>query len=114
MRYAILFLTAALYAQTTPPPGTVAVSATITATAGTLVCTATASVAATASTMHMKCVDGADVVLPDIDFVVKAPGSTTYSVQRGGNTITWLLTKGNPVPDQWQVTANGVMKSGTF
>lgn len=112
MRLPIALLFAgALRAQTA---GSVTVSANITATAGAIVCTGTASVSASASTMRLRCVDGADVVLPDTDFVVTAPGSTVYSVQRGGNIITWLLTKGNPTPDQWQVAANGVTKSGTF
>lgn len=108
----LLFATCGLFAQV--PSGTVQVAATITATAGTLVCTGTASVAATVSTMHLKCVDGADVVLPDVDIPVKAPGASVISVQRGANSVIWMLTKGNPTPDQWQVAANGVMKSGTF
>lgn len=113
MKIALLFVAASVaFAQA--PTGTVQVAASITATAGTLVCTGTASVAATTSTMHLKCVDGSDAVLPEVDFTVSAPGSTVYSIQRGANVVTWTLSKGNPIPDQWQVTANGVMKSGTF
>lgn len=28
--------------------------------------------------------------------------------------VHWLLTKGNPTPDGWQVSANGVAKTGSF
>jgi hypothetical protein len=114
MRLPLLLILAAAALCAQAPTGTVQIAATITATAGTLVCTGTATVSASVSIMHMKCVDGADAVLPDVDLQVKAPGSTTLSLQRGSNTITWLLTKGNPLPDQWQVLANGTMKSGTF
>lgn len=107
-----VLLSGSLFAQS--PTGTVTVAANITATAGSLVCTGTASVAASVSTMRLTCADGAAVILPDTTFTVSAPGSTTYSIQRGANTITWLLTKGNPTPDQWQVVANGTLKSGTF
>lgn len=108
-----LFFSAAL-AIASAQTGTVSVSANITATAGALVCTGTATVGPTSSVMHMKCVDGSAVVIPDTDYPVVAPGATTISVSRGTNSVTWILTKGNPVPDQWQVTANGVTKSGTF
>lgn len=93
--------------------GTVDISATITATAGTLVCVGTPSVGAAVSSMHMKCSEGA-TVLHESDYTVVSPGSVAYSIGRGPNAITWLLTKGNPVPDQWQVAANGVSKSGSF
>lgn len=105
-----LLFVAVVLAQT---PGTVVVASNITATAGSLICVGTATVGATTSTMQLKCSEGS-VVLIDYPFTVTASGSTLYSIGRGANTITWLLTKGNPTPDQWQVTANGVARSGTF
>jgi hypothetical protein len=106
------FATAIALPQTAPT-GTVDISTAITATAGTLQCVGTPTVGATTSTMHMKCSE-AGVVLHEADYAVTAPGSTLYSLGRGSNTVTWLLSKGNPVPDQWQVAANGVSKSGSF
>lgn len=98
---------------TAQTPGTVDVSASITAASGTLKCVGTATVGAASSLMAMKCSDGADVLL-DTTFKVASVGSAVYSVQRGTNTITWILTKGNAIPDQWQVSANGTTKSGNF
>jgi len=112
---AFLLLPIALAAQTT---GTVAVATTITAVAGTdpatqLTCVGTPTVTSSVSNMHMVC-SAAGKTLHTSDNQVVAAGSVTISVQSGSNTVTWLLTKGNPIPDQWQVTANGVSKSGSF
>lgn len=105
-----LIFAAALQAQTA---GSVDITSTITATAGSLVCIGTPTIAASVSTMHMRCSEGA-TVLHESDYTVTAPGSVVYSIGRGADTITWLLTKGNPAPDQWQVSANGVSKTGNF
>lgn len=95
-------------------PGTVTVAASINATAGTLSCVGTATVGATVSTMQLKCTDGGATLI-DYPFTVTAPGATAYSLVRGTNTIIWMLTKGNPTPDQWQVTATtpGGSKTGS-
>lgn len=106
----LLIFAASVLAQS---PGTVDVSANITATAGTLSCVGTATVGQATSTMHLKCSEGTSVLF-EHDFTVTAPGSTTYTMSRGANIIGWILTKGNPTPDQWQVTANGTSKSGAF
>ncbi len=106
----VLLFTLSLFAQST---GTVVVASNITATAGTLSCTGTATIGVTTSTMQLKCLEGT-ITLIDYPFTVTAAGATVYSITRGTNVISWILTKGNPTPDQWQVSANGVAKSGTF
>lgn len=113
MKRLLLWLAAMAVLQGQAPTGSVDIAATITATAGTLVCVGTPSVASAASNMHMKCSD-AQALLHESDYLVASPGSVVYSIGRGANTITWLLTKGGAVPDQWQVSANGVSKSGNF
>lgn len=109
------FLSLLLFAATASAqaPGTVDVASAITATAGTLSCVGTATVGQTTSLMHLKCSEGS-TVLHEGDYTVTSPGSTVYSIGRGQNMIVWLLTKGSATPDQWQVTANGVGRSGTF
>lgn len=121
MKILIAFLfTFAAFAQS---PGTITVASNITVTAGAstdstqIVCTGTAGVVSGASTMTMTCtVGGKTVVLPLTTFTVPAsPGvGVVFGVQAGANSITWILTKGNPAPDQWQVSANGTLRSQAF
>lgn len=103
-----------LMGQTTPPPaGTVDVATNITASSGSLVCVGTVASSTLTSTMHLKCSDG-PTLLHESDYTITALGTTTYSLTRGPNAITWGLTKGTSIPDQWQVVANGTMKAGNF
>lgn len=118
---AVLFTALSLYAQT----GTVNVTslgASISATAGAstdptqIICTGLAGGSAGASTMQMACTVGGKTVLPQTVFAVPATGGIglVFGVQAGSNSITWLLTKGNPTPDSWSVSANGTVKTGSF
>lgn len=106
-----------LRAQTPPPVGQVNVDTTINAIAGDpvtgLICVGNPTKNGAASIMHIKCSEGG-VLLHETDYKVIATGSILFSVQRGANTITWLLTKGNPSADRWEVAANGVSKQGDF
>lgn len=113
----LIFLSVCTYAQT----GTVDVTTSILATAGAatdatrIVCTGTPQVSGTTVTFRMQCTNAGNTIL-DSTSTLNGPAasSTVYSIQRGSNTITWILTKGNPVPDGWSVAANGVAKTGTF
>lgn len=119
---AVLFAALAAFAQT---PGTVNVTslgATISATAGAtgdvnqIICTGLAGGSAGVSSMQISCTVGGKTVLPQTTVTVPATGGIgfVFGVQAGTNSVTWLLTKGNPTPDSWSVTANGTTKSGSF
>ena len=112
----LLILSAALFAQAP----VVTVTSTVVATVGTLTCTGTPGVNAQAvSTMHMVCTAGAVTLHTSDSTVPTAPGTgIVISVTSGANSIAWLLTKGNPTPDQWQVSATDgtttKLKTGSF
>lgn len=119
---AVLFAAFSAFAQT---PGTVSVTslgATISATAGAtgdanqIICTGLAGGAAGVSSMQISCTVGGKIVFPQTTVTVPSVGGVGFCacVQAGVNSVTWLLTKGNPVPDSWSVTANGVTKTGSF
>lgn len=106
----LLFVLAlAAFAQST---GKVTVDVVVTAAAGPLSCTATIR-GDVANTMHMKCSSGVDTYI-DTDFKVPSTGAVMYSITLDKDSVTWILSKGNPTPDRWEVSANGVMKSGSF
>lgn len=94
---------------------TIDVKTTVTATVGNLTCLLSPI---DPITFNVDCKDGTKQVLQGMFSFPTAPGSFVYSVQSGPNTITWLLTKGNPIPDQWQVAVTDgtteKMKSGLF
>jgi hypothetical protein len=117
----LLFASFSLLAQT----GTVTITslgASISATAGAsndptqIVCTGLAGGSAGASTMQMSCTVGGKSVLPQTTFTVPTTGGIglVFGIQAGANSVTWLLTKGNPTPDSWSVSANGTVKTGSF
>lgn len=58
----------------------------------------------------------AGVGLPTQVLDCSQPGeSVTYSLVIGGNSMAIMLTQSTPVGTiTWQVTANGVLKTGTF
>lgn len=114
----ILFLASALSAQT--PTGSVSVTTSIVAKAGAdsdatqVVCTGSPGVP-NATSFRMICTSAGATILSADAVLTSAPASSAvYSVQRGSNTVTWILTRGNPAPDGWSVAANGVQKSGSF
>lgn len=112
----ILVLAAFLFAQSP----VVTVLSTITATVGTLTCTGTPGTDTTGiSTMHMVCKAGTTTLHTSDSSVPSVPGTgIVISVSSGTDAVTWLLTKGNPTPDQWQVAVTDgtttKMKTGSF
>lgn len=111
---ALLILAAAALGQPT-----VTATTTITATAGTLVCTGTPGVVDGISTMRLVCKAGTATLHTSDSTVPSTPGTgIVVSVSSGANAITLLLTKGNPAPDGWQVAATDgtatQTKSGQF
>lgn len=113
---ALLALSVCAFAQSPA----VNVTTAITASAGNLTCTGTPGVnGAGAATMHLVCTaSGGGGMTADATVPTTPASSVTTSVQSGTNTIALLLTKGNSVPDQWQVTASDgtvtKFKSGIF
>ena len=117
MKLAILLLLAsALFAQTPA----VTVTSTIVATVGTLTCTGTPGTdQAGLVTMHMVCKAGTTTLHTSDSTVPSTPGTgIVISISSGTNAVTWLLTKGNPTPDQWQVAVTDgtttKLKTGSF
>jgi hypothetical protein len=110
----LIFVTAGLIFGQTP---TVTSTTTITASVGSLVCVGTPSVDASGvSTMNMVCKVGTTTLHTSDSAVPSSPGTgIAISVSSGSNSVTWLLTKGNPSPDGWQVsvTDGTVTKSKT-
>jgi hypothetical protein len=110
--FGLLLAAGILFAQV---PGTVTVSTSITAKAGAdtdsdqIICAGTPS--ATASVMHMTCTVGGSQIFNSDTNIAPTTG-ISFSIVKGANNITWLLTKGTP--DSWQVSANGTVKSGSF
>jgi hypothetical protein len=105
-------MVSALAGQSVPPalaPGLVEVAATITASAGSLVCSGSAAAGARGVTWG--CVDGSAVVLPRVELPAAAagPGGTVITVQRGGNTVSVLVAA-----DRWEVVANDARRGGVF
>lgn len=116
-----LTIAAAIATAQTPAPGSVAVASTITATAGAagdanqVVCTLTPDSAA--GKLHAVCTlagSGAPIHTSDTTVTGPAGASVTCDIQRGSNSITWQVTRGNPAPDSWSVSANGTQRSGPF
>lgn len=111
----VLILSFGLLAQSP----TVIATTTIVASVGNLTCTGTPGIANSISTMHMVCVSGTTTLYTSDSTVPTIPGTgIVISVGSGSNTVTWLLTKGNPTSDGWQVAVtDGTItksKSGTF
>lgn len=90
----------------------VSIETKVTAVAGPITCTGTIT-SSVANTLHMTCFTSTDTFV-DTNFKVPSVGAVMYSISIGSDTVTWLLSKGNPTPDRWEVAANGAMKSGTF
>jgi hypothetical protein len=101
-------------------PGSVVVATTITATAGSgssaLICVATPGLNGSGvATMHVVCSVGSTVLHTSESTVPAMPGTAILlSAKSGSDSVTWLLTKGNPTPDRWEVAANSIMKTGAF
>ncbi len=110
-----LILTASLFAQAPA----ISVATTITANVGTLGCVGTPTVTGTVSSMHIVCAVGTTSIHTSDNTVPATPGTgVVISVSSGSNSVAWLLTKGNPTPDQWQVSVTdgttSKLKTGSF
>lgn len=118
LRFILILIASAAGALAQSP--TVTSTTTVTATAGPLICVGTPGANASGvSTMHMDCKAGAITLHTSDSTVPAAPGTgIVISVTSDKSSITWLLTKGNAVPDGWQVSATDgttiKSKSGTF
>jgi hypothetical protein len=115
LKFACMLLCAAggLLAQ---GAGTVVVSTTVTATAGSggssVACVLNGSAK---PLIHATCSIGSATVLTEDATPGAVPASGTVgSFTNAGNTITWSLQQTSNGDVQWQVVANGVSKSGTF
>jgi len=80
------------------------------------VCTMTVNRNGGSSNMHLYCTMGIGPAmrkLYDGDISVYSVG---FAVSFGGmvNRVTLLLSRGNPVPDSWQMLANDDLKTGFF
>jgi hypothetical protein len=99
---------------------TITTATTVVATVGTLTCTGTPLTDSNGvNTFHMSCSVGGSTLADATTTVPSTPGSSfTMNVSSGSNNIAWMLTKGNPTPDGWQVTVTDgtstVYKQGTF
>ena len=102
-----------LMAQT--PPGTVTVSTTITATAGTGATAVSCVLTNASGTGAISCsVNGAVVQTAQTVPMPVAAGSVV-SYTANSNSVTWILQPGTVAGAiNWAVAANGVQKSGTF
>lgn len=118
MKLAILLLSFSFALSGQAP--VVSVTSTITATVGTLTCTGTPGTDTNAnSTMHMVCKAGTLTLHTSDSTVPSTPGTgIVVTVVSGTSSIGWLLTKGNSVPDGWQVSATDgtttKLKTGSF
>ena len=98
----------------------VTVNTSISASAGNLTCVGTPSVnTSNVPQMHLVCNVGTVNINTSDSTVPSTPAtSVTISVQSGVNVITLILTKGNPIPDQWQISVTDgtttKMKNGSF
>lgn len=102
----------------TAPAGTVSISTVITATAGADPATAVVCVATPKppNVMGVQCkVNGAVVLDSTNTVIVGNPAGVVVSYTFGANIVTWLLKQVAPsdVP-AWEVSANGVRKTGSF
>ena len=107
-------LAVSLMAQST---GTVVVTTSISAVAGTDPATQVSCLLTPASgNVHVTCsVAGSSVHTSDNKSVPGNANGYVGSVVANGNSVTWLIQQ--PVaagPINWQVAANGVMKQGSF
>jgi hypothetical protein len=118
MKKLLLLFTIAACAIAQAP--NVTATTTITASAGTLSCTGTPGAdIAGRSTMSFTCKYGTDTITVPAFPVPSTPATNVWlSVGSGTNTVTWMVTKGNPLPDQWQVAATDgsvtAKKTGSF
>jgi hypothetical protein len=108
---AVLFVGYPLFSQT---PGTITTTAQVVATAGDVTCTGKPGSAA--DSVDVTCSVGGEVVFSTA--VSPKVGSTSgivLGLTHGQNSITMLLRKISATAlTQWEVSANGVVKSGTL
>ena len=96
-----------------PTPGTVTVTSTVVATAGEVVCTMSLA----NEIVHVDCNVGS-VQHVHVSDNKPVPGNVSGyvgSLQSGADNITWMVKQaatGDPI--SWQVSANGIFKSGVF
>ncbi len=110
---ALLIVPAALWGQAV---GTVTVSSTISAVAGTGTSAVTCVMSNPAPPgVHMTCAIGATVVLTqDTTPAVGATNGAGGSFVSSGNTVTWLIQQPTAGTFTWDIVANGVRKTGTL
>jgi len=80
--------------------------ATVTATTGSTVCTATPQAAPPSNIVTAKCVNGTDIFSSPIPVPVGTASGFTYQFNSAGGAITWLFTMPTATgPIAYQVTA---------
>jgi len=109
MRILILFFAMAALAQ---QPGTVTVTNTVTAVAGPINCTLSNP---SPPAFSMTCsASGGATMKQDATPAIGPTSGIVGSFNVGADTVTWIVKQETAGAGTWQVTANGVMKAGSF